>query len=318
MKNGKKGSSTPKLFLLLCLFLPALSAGFLYLEYLTHIEFLLHVAAIPLEVLLGALIVERFLANKEKDRKRHQFMYIKSYLFRSQMRNLFISNFAALEQPKITMDRIRNSSCAQLLEIRKELADLCYRSDEAIETVVMEYLNAHRVFREFMEWAITNDFEGIFQDMIYLLHFIQDIQLFRAHHPDAFFIEHARSEPGLLEKVQSILQQGLYSFLDYVIELKEKQPDVLNELLTDYQATEHMKQSGAAPVYSRRFHDRNSQFTQRDCHLRRERRGQGLNCSRYSEQVQMPVLACVRNRNKKLLFSKSTVTWKTVRWNHWQ
>ncbi|MFA5923790.1 MAG: hypothetical protein WC856_21265 [Methylococcaceae bacterium] len=281
MQNEKKGSATFKLFLLLCLLLPALSAGILYLEYLTHIEFLLHVAAIPLEMLVGGLLLERFLAHKEKDRKRHQLMYIKSYLFRSQMRDLFISNFAALEQPKITMDRIRNSSTTQLLDIRKELADLRYLSDEAIETVVMEYLKAHRVFREFMEWAITNDFESIFHDMIYLLHFIQDIQLFRAHHPDALFMEHARSDPDLMKKVQAILQQGVYSFLDYVIELKEKRPDILNDLLADYQATSHMKQTSARPVvHNRRFHDRNPpSFSNRDCNSGRERRIQGQNCS---------------------------------------
>jgi hypothetical protein len=281
MQNEKKGPPASKLFLLLCLLLPTLSAGFLYLEYLTHIEFFLHVAAIPLELLAGGLLLERFLAHKEKDRKRHQLMYIKSYLFRAQMRDLFISNFAALEQPKVTMDRIRNSSTAQLLDIRKELADLRYLSDEAIETVVMEYLKAHRVFREFMEWAITNDFESIFQDMIYLLHFIQDIQLFRAHHPDVLFMEHARSDPDLMKKVQAILQQGLYSFLDYVIELKEKRPDILNDLLTDYQATSHMKQTNTRPVvHNRRFLDRNPpSFSNRDCNSGCERRIQRQNCS---------------------------------------
>lgn len=281
MQNEKKGPPASKLFFLLCLLLPTLSAGFLYLEYLTHIEFFLHVAAIPLELLAGGLLLERFLAHKEKDRKRHQLMYIKSYLFRSQMRDLFISNFAALEQPKITMDRIRNSSTAQLLDIRKELADLRYLSDEAIEIVVMEYQKAHRVFREFMEWAIINDFESIFQDMIYLLHFIQDIQIFQAHHPDELFMEHARSEPVLMKKLQAILQQGLYGFLDYVIELKEKQPELLNDLLTDYQATAHMKQlSARPPVHNRRFDDRNrSSFSHRDFNSWRERRIQRQNCS---------------------------------------
>jgi hypothetical protein len=279
MQNEKKGPPSSKLFLLLCLLLPTLSAGFLYLEYLTHIEFFLHVAAIPLELLGGGLLLERFLAYKEKDRKRHQLMYIKSYLFRSQMRDLFISNFAALEQPKVTMDRIRNSSIAHLLDIRKELANLRYLSDEAIETVVMEYLKAQSVFREFMEWAITNDFENIFQDMIYLLHFIQDIQLFRTHHPDALFMEHARSDPDLMEKVLSILRKGLYSFLDYVIELKEKHPDIFNDLLADYQATEHMKQSSARPVHNRLFLDKNTpSFFHQDCSSGQERRIQGQNC----------------------------------------
>jgi hypothetical protein len=75
-----------------------------------------------------------------------------------------------------------------------------------------------------------------------------------------------------MEKVQGILQQGLYSFLDYIIELKKKHPDILNDLLTDYQATEHMKQSSTKPVHNRRFHDRNPPFfSQQDYDSGRER-----------------------------------------------
>jgi Zn-dependent M32 family carboxypeptidase len=167
-----------------------------------------------------------------------------------------------------------------LLDIRKELANLRYLSDEAIETVVMEYLKAQSVFREFMEWAISNDFENIFQDMIYLLHFIQDIQHFRTHNPDALFMEYARCDPDLMEKVQSVLRKGLYSFLDYVIELKEKQPGILNDLLADYQATEHMKQSSARLIHNRRFLDRNtSSFSHRDCSSGLDRRTQSENRS---------------------------------------
>ena len=91
--------------------LVALSGFFLWLEHVTHVEFLLHLAAIPLEILLGAVLVERWLARKEKEGKRRQLMYLKSYLFRSGMRQVFISNFEALATPTISLAGMRAASC---------------------------------------------------------------------------------------------------------------------------------------------------------------------------------------------------------------
>ena len=50
-------------FLLLICVLPLLSAALLYLDTIFHHEFLLHLAAIPVEILFGAILVERFLAT---------------------------------------------------------------------------------------------------------------------------------------------------------------------------------------------------------------------------------------------------------------
>jgi hypothetical protein len=221
--------------------LPALAGFFLYLEHLTHQEFLLHLAAIPMEILLGAIVVERYLARKERERKRRQLMYIKSYLFRSRMRNLFLSNFQALERPKITMSMIRNSSPEELRKLRDGASRMEYRSPEALEPVIMEYVNAHGVFHDFMDWAITNHFEDIFHDMIRLLHFIQDVELFKKHNPDRPFIEEAVRKPELMAKVERVLRDGIYSFLDYVIEIREGQPEVFEELINDYEFSSQMK-----------------------------------------------------------------------------
>jgi hypothetical protein len=221
--------------------LPALSALFLYLEHLTHQEFLLHLAAIPMEILLGAIVVERYMARQEQDRKRRQLMYIKSYLFRSRMRNLFLSNFEALKKPKITMAMIRNSSPEELRKLREAAGRMEYRSTEALEPVIMEYVNAHAVFRDFMDWAITNHFEDIFQNMIRLLHFIQDVELFKKHNPDRAFIDEAAGNPELMAKVEQVLRDGIFSFLDYVIEIREGQPEVFEELINDYEFSSQMK-----------------------------------------------------------------------------
>lgn len=86
---------------------------------MTHYEFLYHVAAIPLEILLGAFLVKRFLAEKEA--RRHQLMYIKSFIFRSEMRNLFIANFNALVYPDITIPKIKASSLQELKTMRSSI-----------------------------------------------------------------------------------------------------------------------------------------------------------------------------------------------------
>lgn len=233
MKLFSKSERT-KIFLAMFVALPLLSVLFLFLEHITHYEFLLHLAAIPLEILLGAFLVERYLARQEKEGKKQQLMYIKSYLFRSELRNVFISNFNALVSPKISLERIRNASLEELKEMRRGITTLEYRSPEDIEPILLDYVNAKNIFQTFMEWAITNDFEFIFHDMIFILRFIQDIQLFKKHNPDKPFIFYAEKQPQLMEKVKKVMKDGVSKFLDYAIELKEKEPDVFEELLNDY------------------------------------------------------------------------------------
>lgn len=69
----------------------------------------MHLAAIPLEILAGIFIVEEFLEKREKKEKRRMLMFIKSYVFRSEMLNLIITNFDALKFPAITMVKIKKA-----------------------------------------------------------------------------------------------------------------------------------------------------------------------------------------------------------------
>ena len=228
-------------FLLMTLVLPALSGFFLWLEHRTHIEFLLHLAAIPLEILVGAFLVERWLAHEEKEIKRRQLMYLKSYLFRSEMRNVFISNFSALAHPAITLEWIRDASLEDLVRARDGISTLAYHSPAAMEEVLVEYVHARHVFHTFMEWAVAHDFEPIFHDMIYILHFIQDFQLYKKQSPERLFMEDAQAHPRMRAKVEKILRDGVVKFLDYAIELRQKEPEVLEELLDDYLLSSGMR-----------------------------------------------------------------------------
>lgn len=228
-------------FLLLTLGLPALSGFFLWLEHVTHFEFLLHVAAIPLEILVGAFLVERWLASNEKEGKRQQLMYLKSYLFRSEMRNVFISNFSALARPALSLEWIRGAALEELVRARDGITTLEYQSPAAVEEILGEYVHARHVFLTFMEWAAAHDFEPIFHDMIYILHFIQDFQLYKKQNPERLFMEEAQAHPRMLAKVEKILHDGVVKFLDYAIELRQKEPEVFEELLDDYLLSARMR-----------------------------------------------------------------------------
>lgn len=212
----------------------AVSAFFLWLEHLTHFEFVLHLAAIPIEILVGAIVVERWLASEEKGARRRQFMYFKSYIFRSAMRDVFVSNFAGLVEPKITLEWIRAASAPELRAARDGIGTVRHASPAVVDGILDEYVRSRQVFLTFLEWAATNDFEPIFHDMLYILHFIEDVESFRRQNPDRLFAEEAARSPRLQAKVDKVLRDGIMKFLDYAIELREQEPLVLDELLDDY------------------------------------------------------------------------------------
>jgi hypothetical protein len=222
---------------------PAVSAVFLIIEHLTHIEFFLHLAAIPIEVMVAVFIVERLLERKENRDKRRQLMFIKSTMFRSDMRSLFIANFEALKMPAINLARIRAASLEELRRMREEAEKVEYKSAEDTESVIMEYVRSQHVWKSFMERAITYNFEEIFHDMIYILHFIYDVQTFKDSHPGKLFMSEAFQNKDLLAKVMKVLGDGIRRFLDYAVELKEKQPHMFDDVLSDYDLASQMKRT---------------------------------------------------------------------------
>lgn len=219
------------------------SAVFLVIEHLTHWEFLLHLAAIPIEILIAVFVVESFLEQRENKDKRRQLMFIKSYLFRSEMRELFLADFAALKSPDITMAKIRGATLEELREMRRRAETVEFTSPEAMDPVIMEYVKAEPVWHGFKERAITYNFENIFQDMISLLHFTCDVKLVKEKFPRRLFVHEAAKRPELMARAHKILAGGIRSFLDYAIELKEKQPVMFEEMMADYCLSQQMKEA---------------------------------------------------------------------------
>ncbi len=213
----------------------AASALFLVLEHVTHIEFFLHAAAIPLEVLVAAFIVERIIERREIQAKRRHLMYIKSHMFRSEMRGLFAAVFAALESPAVDFPAIRRADLDTLRRFRREADTPAFGPEDAREAAVTEYVRAEGVWRSFLERSIAFNFEEIFHAMIYILHFTSDVKAVRERHPGIPFVREAAIRPDLRAKMDKVLGDGVRSFLDYAIELKTKEPAMFEEVLADYE-----------------------------------------------------------------------------------
>ncbi len=104
-----------------------------------------------------------------------------------------------------------------------------------MEKVIQEYVKAKNVFQFFLEWALEHNVDYIFNDMIYMLHYIQDVASFNEHHPGELFFHGRKAKPEMIEKTSRVIRNGIEKFLDYVIELKQNDPTILNNLLSDYE-----------------------------------------------------------------------------------
>jgi len=227
------GKFTRKIWLYVCLVF--VSVFFLFVHWLTHNEFTLHLAAIPIEILFGALLIEKILEKKRRAEQSKRLMHFRCYLFRSRLRNIFLANLNALKFPVISITKIKTSSLQELKQMRQDTNHIEYLSLEAMETIITEYVPAYHAFYSFMEWTIIHDIDSGFKDMIYILHFIEEVKQFKHNYPDAPYVYEAQKNRSLMKKVKKILAEGLFNFLEFLIELKKKEPALFYELLADYE-----------------------------------------------------------------------------------
>ncbi len=227
------GRFTKKVWLYVCLI--SISIFFLFIHWLTHNEFTLHLAAIPIEILFGALIIEKILERKRKNEQSKRLLHFRCYLFRSRLRNIFHANLNALKFPIISISKIKNASLEELKQMRKDADHIEYASLDAMETIITEYVPAYHAFYSFMEWTIIHDIDSGFKNMIYILHFIEEVKLFKHNNPDVPYVYEAQKKRSLMKKVKKVLAEGLFNFLEFLIELKKKEPALFYELLADYE-----------------------------------------------------------------------------------
>jgi hypothetical protein len=153
------------------------------------------------------------------------------------MKNLFICNLISLQGPEVTINKIRGMTLKELKDLRNNLGDLTYKSHLHLDKVIQEYVKAKNVFQFFLNWAIEHKMDYIFKDMIYILHFIQDVILYNEQNPGKLFIQGGKTKPELIEKASRVVREGIERFLEYIIELKQNSPTILGSLLSDYETS---------------------------------------------------------------------------------
>jgi hypothetical protein len=71
--------------------------------------------------------------------------------------------------------------------------------------------------------------------MIELLHFAHDVKVFRDKNQGKLFGSEVSENEGIQLKVEKVLGDGIRSFLDYAIELKDNQPKMYLNMMSDYE-----------------------------------------------------------------------------------
>jgi hypothetical protein len=192
-------------------------------------------APIPIIVLVVVFLVGAFMDKREHRRRRQQLFFLKSYMFRLEMRELYVQNFLALKSPPLTFAKIRAASLGELKQMRHDASTIDYVSLEAMEPVIIEYTKAQDIWRGFMNMAMQNGFEEIFQDMLYIMHFISDVKTFNQLYPGKLYIHEAAKDGAMMQRVTNVLGDGIRKYLEYAGELKEKQPELFKQVMADYE-----------------------------------------------------------------------------------
>jgi hypothetical protein len=215
--------------------------------YLKNFDYLIYandsLAPIPAIVLVVVFLVGLFIEKRDRRSRKQQLLFTKSCMFRVELRNLYTADFLALKSPPLTFSRIITASLVELRQMRKEAETVEYRSLEAMKPVITEYVKAEGAWRSFVNFARENGLDDIFQDMLYIMHFIGDVRTFKEINPEKPYIYEAARDAATMQKVVKLLGDGIRKYLDYVIELKEKQPDLLNQVVTDYELSAQARAS---------------------------------------------------------------------------
>lgn len=221
------------------------SAILLVIYEVTHIEFLLHLAAIPFEILIAVFIVDKLLRKREGLEKRRRLITVVITLFSSEMSRFYATCFQAMRSPRITMSIIANSSIEELKRIRNAANAIEYESLEDMELIIKEHVKIEHIWRSVLESAVAYDIEETYLNTLHILNIIHDVKVFKESHPDEPFIHLAQQDEQLMSRVKEALDLGTQKFLDNAIELKETSPDMFRQLMSDLDASARIREGNS-------------------------------------------------------------------------
>jgi hypothetical protein len=203
---------------------------------------MLHLAAIPFEILIAVFIVDKLLRKREGLEKRRRLITVVITLFGSEMSRFYATCFQAMRSPRITISTIANSNIEELKRIRIAADAIEYESFEDMELAIKECVKIEHIWRSLLESAITYDIEEMYLNVLYVINFIHDVKVFKESHSDELFIHLAQQDELLMRRVKEVLGLGIQKLLDYAIDLKESNPDMLRRLMSDLDASARIRE----------------------------------------------------------------------------
>ena len=222
-----------KHYILLCVILGSISGFFLYMEHVTHNEFMFHLAAVPIEILAAVMIIEQLWALGERSKKQKRLSYMLWVRYNLEMGSLLAASFKAVESPSLSMSRIKSASMEELKKLRDDASTIRYKSIELVEAAAKEYVETQHIWKAYLDRAIEYDLEKAYQNMMHVLYFIDYIEVFERNNPDRLFIDEIRGNKGVLAEAEEILGSGIRIFLDMAIELRKKKTDAFYQVISN-------------------------------------------------------------------------------------
>ena len=234
-----------KHYILLSVILVSIAGIFLYVENVMHNEFFLHLAAIPIEILAAAIVVERLLSLTDRNRKRRRLMDMLFVQYGMEMSSLLEASFKAVESPSLSMSQVESASIQELKKLRDDTTTIKYKSLELIEVAVEEYVKSQHIWREYVDRAVEYDFEETYHNMMHVLYFIDYVELFKRNNPDELLVDEIRDNKLVREKAEDLLGFGIRKFLDVAIELRIKKRDAFNQFISNLEQATRLNKSSS-------------------------------------------------------------------------
>ena len=222
-----------KHYILLCVILGSISGFFLYMEHVTHNEFLFHLAAIPIEILAAVMIIEQLWALGDRSKKQRRLSYMLWVLYNLEMGSLLAASFKAVESPSLSMSRIKSASLEELKKLRGDASTIRYKSIELVEVATKEYVKTQHIWKAYLDRAVEYDLEKVYQNMMHVLYFVDYVEVFKRNNPDRLFVDEIRDDKRVMAKAEEVLGVGIRIFLDMAIALRKKKTDAFHQFISN-------------------------------------------------------------------------------------
>lgn len=203
-----------------------------------HWDFLLHLAAISLEVLVGVLIVGQILRRQKDEERERRILKTRELLVRTDLADVIFHSIRILKKPCLGLEDLENASQEKIREHLLEISQgklECIQvqsGEKAMEHFVDSFIEAESALQR--ELTNAENFKSkSFDQLVGLLHTIHTVKLARQRYTKAKFKEYYGSNTAHFDALRHGIQTVLEIFLEYLAETKRFSPNrtrILREL----------------------------------------------------------------------------------------